>query len=72
MVDWCVPTMARHNSTSSHVAYVELVLLIANNYMARHIHRRLRTTPYIVGNERRKRHGRTNYISPISCFLRSP
>eukprot|EP00978_Attheya_sp_CCMP212_P025412 scaffold81690_cov54-Attheya_sp.AAC.1 len=68
MVDWCVPTMARRNSTPSHVAYVQLVLVIANNFMARHIHCRLGTTTYIVGNERPECHGRTDCISPISSI----
>eukprot|EP00978_Attheya_sp_CCMP212_P011356 scaffold28032_cov35-Attheya_sp.AAC.1 len=63
--------MARHNSTPSHVAYVQLVLVIANNFMARGIHHRLGTTMYILSNERPERHGRTDCISPISCFLQS-
>eukprot|EP00978_Attheya_sp_CCMP212_P013186 scaffold33088_cov54-Attheya_sp.AAC.3 len=69
MVDWCVPTMVRHNLPPFHVAYVQLLLVIANNFMARRIHRRLGTTMYIVGNEWPKRHGHTNCISPISSFL---
>ena len=72
MVDWCVPTMARHNWTPSHVVYLALLLMISDYFMARHILCRLRKNKYIVGNERSKRHGRTTRISRISCFLRSP
>eukprot|EP00978_Attheya_sp_CCMP212_P005341 scaffold11932_cov26-Attheya_sp.AAC.2 len=62
--------MARRNSTPSHVAYLQLVLVIANNFMARGIHRRLGTTTYIVGNERPERHGRTAFLRfHVSCDL---
>ena len=72
-ISWLVcATMARHNSTPSHVAYVYLVLVMANSFMARPIQRKLHTMTYVVGNERSKRHGRTTRISTISCFLRSP
>ena len=64
--------MARHNWTPSHVAYVGLVLMIANTFMARSIYRRLCMVEYCIGNERPERHGRTTRVSRISCFLRSP